>query len=441
MLLNTTEMFTQFVKNIAIDNAEMISLRYGEITSAMNQEFRDTSSKTANSLQVGSYGRSTAIKDISDLDMLYILPNSEWANYKNGGQYKLLTKTKEVIKARYPSTDMRVDRLVVSVFYKSFQIEVQPVFDDGEGNFIYPDTKGDGSWKTTKPRLEIKAMSDVDAEKNKNLRRLCKMIRAWKNKHGVAIGGLLIDTLAHNFLNQTTDYDSTGFSSFSLMIKDFLKYLSELPEQDYHAALGSMQRVGVKKKFQPKAKKALKLCNLAIDAKGQKGEYKKWRKIFGRPFPTAEKVVAKSYITEANYSARDTEKFIEDMYPVDIRYHIKIDCIVSQKGFRTTRLREILARHIPLFVNKSLSFSVIECSVPNNDYILYWKVLNRGLSAIRRDCVRGQIIADSGERKKTETTGFRGDHVVECYAILNNVVVAKDRILVPITNEQNNELD
>lgn len=62
--------FKTFLSAIAVDNDDTIALRYGEITRALNQDFRDTDSKASNSLQVGSYGRWTAIKGISDLDML-----------------------------------------------------------------------------------------------------------------------------------------------------------------------------------------------------------------------------------------------------------------------------------------------------------------------------------------------------------------------------------
>ena len=82
-------MFEQFLDNLAIDNAEQISDRYGEITCSLNKEFRDTDSKTANSLQVGSYGRGTAIKGVSDLDMLYLMPMSSWDKYKDGRQSAL----------------------------------------------------------------------------------------------------------------------------------------------------------------------------------------------------------------------------------------------------------------------------------------------------------------------------------------------------------------
>jgi hypothetical protein len=103
-------------------------------------------------------------------------------------------------------------------------------------------------------------MSEFDTQKNKNLRRLCKMARAWKNKHGAGMGGLLIDTLAHNFLKSTEEYDNKSYLYYDYLSRDFFAYLKDLPKQDYFAALGSGQRVKVKKSFQSKAKKAHELC-------------------------------------------------------------------------------------------------------------------------------------------------------------------------------------
>lgn len=431
--ISIAETFKTFLSNLAIDNHATIELRYGEITSALNQEFRDTDSKIANSLQVGSYGRWTAIKGVSDLDMLYICPASAWNDYKDGGQYKLLSRACDAIKARYPKTTVFVDRLVVRVLYKDFHVEAQPVFEQADGSFTYPDTKAGGSWKTTKPRLEMKAMSEFVADKNKNLRRLCKMARAWKNKHGVGMGGLLIDTLAHNFLKQTDVYDAVGYGSYDEMVRDFFAFLRDEPDKDYYAALGSGQRVHVKKKFQKKAGKAFDLCEQAIAAEGQDGAYKKWRKVFGRGFPAPATVtVAKSvYIAEVGFQAKDTEEFIEDKFPVDIRHDIRIDCDVKQNGFQPHRLRDMLVRRLPLLAKKDLTFTIVSHSVPDG-FSLYWKVRNRGSEAIKRDCIRGQIVHDAGQKSKSETTTFKGDHVVECYAVLNGVVVATDRIHVPI---------
>lgn len=436
--MSIADTFQRFLENLAVDNAQTISDRYGEITCALNKKFRDTESKTANTLQVGSYGRHTAIKGVSDLDMLYIVPTGEWENYKDGGQFKLLSDTAAAIRARYPNTTVRVDRLVVQAVYTNFRVEAQPVFEQADGSFKYPDTYNGGSWKITKPRDEIRAMVEFDSQKNKNLRRLCKMARAWKNKHGVGIGGLLIDTLAHNFLKSISDYDEKSYLYYDYMSRDFFAYLSALPKQDYFAALGSGQRVKVKKNFQRKAKRAYELCLKAIEAEGSDNQNDKWRAIYGRLFPAVEKVQKTALAEDASQAARMTEEFVEDVFAtIDIRNNIHIECQVEQNGFRPASLREMMRNYTLLMPRKKLTFSVAETDIPG-PYSLFWKVLNRGQEAIKRDCIRGQIVADDGHKEKVERTNFKGDHVVECYAVVDGIVVATDRIHVPISTNQEN---
>lgn len=435
--MTVSEMFSGLLDNLKVDNADQISLRYGEITSIMNKKFRDRESKTANTLQVGSYGRWTAIKGISDLDMLYIMPKGKWDIYKNGKQSQLLTDVKDAIKARYSNTEVSVDRLVVTVTYTNFHVEVQPVFeeldDNGHCYYKYPDTYNGGSWKVTKPRQEIVAMKEFVDQKNKNLRRLCKMARAWKNKHGVAMGGLLIDTLAYNFLKSTSDYDDKSFLYYDWMSRDFFKYLMQQPNQEHYKALGSGQNVKVKEKFQKKAKTAYELCLKAIDAENEAGVHKKWKKVFGRPFPNVVEVAKEASQESHSYSWDNTEEFIEDKYRVDIRHHLNINCDVLQNGFRENTLRNMILNKLPLFPNKKLTFKVTEIEVPS-PYHIEWKVLNRGEVAQRKNQIRGQIVQDDGHQQKIEHTRFRGAHLVECYAIKNSIVVAKSRIDVPIVS-------
>jgi len=224
--MSVADMFNDFLANLVIQNTETISLRYGELTAALNKKFRDTESKTANVLQVGSFGRNTGIDGISDLDMLYIMPKGEWDNYKDGRQLKLLQDAKAAVTARYPATDVRVDRLVVTVTYTDFHVEIQPVFEQDDGSYKYPDTKSEGSWKITKPREEMEAVSKMDDAKNLNLKRLCRMARAWKNKHGLEMSGLLIDTLAYNFLESTEEYDTRSYLYYDWLSRDFFGFIS-----------------------------------------------------------------------------------------------------------------------------------------------------------------------------------------------------------------------
>ncbi|MGL5032154.1 MAG: nucleotide-binding domain-containing protein [Aeromonas sp.] len=431
--MSVSNMFNDFLCNIQVDNSGNISDRYGEITASLNKKFRDTESKTANSLQVGSYGRYTGIKGISDLDMLYIMPKSEWGNYNvDSGQTKLLNATRDAIKARYPTTDIRVDRLVVTVTYTNFHVEVQPVFEefDANGNsyFKYPDTYNGGCWKITKPRQEIAAMKEFVDQKNKNLRKLCKMARAWKNKCGIGMGGLLIDTLAYNFLKSTDYYDDKSYSFYDWFSRDFFKYLMEQQNQDHYQALGSGQDVKVKKKFQKQAKKAYEACLAAIEADGTDAAYSKWKKVYGKSFPSKPAVLAES----ANVKSwSDTEEYIEDLHPVDIRHSVELDCEVSQNGFRDHSLRYLLSINALLKPNKSLKFTATPSDI-EYPYDIKWKVLNRGAEAQRRNCIRGQIFLDDGNSQRRESTSFKGEHIVECYVVKNNVVVARNRIEVPI---------
>ena len=76
--MTTAQAFEKLVSNIVLDNDEQLSNRYKEITKKLNQKYRNSDSETDNSLQVGSYGRYTGIKGISDLDMMYIMPDSKW---------------------------------------------------------------------------------------------------------------------------------------------------------------------------------------------------------------------------------------------------------------------------------------------------------------------------------------------------------------------------
>lgn len=434
--MNNTELFTQFLDNIKIpsDDAATISSRYHEITRSLNKKFRNTESDTANCLQVGSYGRWTGIKDISDLDMLYIMPHSLWDDYKND-QYKLLADTKDAIKSRYPRTDVKVDRLVVVVQYSDFKVEVQPVFeetdDDGDSYFKYPETYYGGSWKITKPRQEIAAMTEFVKSKNRNLRRLCKMTRAWKNKCGEPMGGLLIDTLAYNFLNSTDKYDNTAFSSYNQMVEDFFCFLKDQQKQDYYLALGSRQRVKVKHDFRKAANNAYTTCAEANAANDSTKSSKKWREVFGRNFPLDQ--VVREFSSASSF--KNTEQFIEEQYPVDIRNILKIDCEVTSNGFLPRKLRTLLSSHLRLPVRRSLKFYIDQTDVMP-PFTVMWKVRNRGEKAERLNNIRGQIIPSSTGRNeqsvRKESTSFRGPHYVECYIIKEGVVVARDLIDVPI---------
>lgn len=426
--MSVAEIFDSLLENLKVgDTAAAVSARRDEITKALNKDFRSVEGSTTHRLMIGSYGRHTAIHGVSDLDMIYILPASLRSSYDSeSGPRRMLTRVRDDLKARYPNTNIRVDQCVVRVQFTSnkFKFEVQPAFENSDGSFAYPDTKSE-NWKVTKPREEITATKACNDRTSKNMRHLARMARAWKDTNGVAMGGLLIDTLVQRFFSTTTDYDNKGSLWFDFMVRDFFEFLMNEPDKDYYLALGSNQRVAVKKRFQPKAKKAYNRCLDAIADEGKASSNKKWREVFGTAVPRAESKSARIFT--------NTEEFIEDRFPVDIRQSVTLDCKVTQNGWRTASLREMLREKTLLLPNKELDFTITECSV-QHPYDVKWKVLNRGDEAERRDNIRGQIVSSSRTGVRHERTSFRGEHFVECYIIKDGIVVARDAIDVPISS-------
>jgi hypothetical protein len=113
------------------------------------------------------------------------------------------------------------------------------------------------------------------------------MARAWKYKWDVPIGGLLIDTLAYNFM-AGCDYKDKSYLYYDFISRDFFKYLSEQnSEQSYWLSPGARQYVWRKGKFEYKAKQCY---NIALEAIAKEKDYpytakSKWREIYGTKFP------------------------------------------------------------------------------------------------------------------------------------------------------------
>lgn len=422
------ELFRKTSENLKVDNVDTIHGRRDGITRLLNKEFRDSESVDNNRFYIGSFGRNTAIRGVSDLDLLYILPpSSKQAYLKDSGSKKVLERVRRAVLARYPATSVRVDRLVVVIQFQNFRFEIQPVFDVEDGKFLRPDTHAD-EWKVVNPRAEIEAFSEANKDRSGTPRRLARLVRAWKRKTGVEMNGLLIDTMVFRFFEQEASVYEFA-SNPDYLVRDFFEFLGEQPKQTTFRAMGSGQVIDVVKNFQSKAKRASKLAQDAIDAKSVSSMSNHWKKVFGTFVPTLpqEDTAASNLVAEY----RDTEEFIEDLYEVQISEDLRIECNVSQNGFRPFGLRDALRGRRWLRPQKTLDF-FIESTTATRPFDVRWKVLNRGEESYRRDLIRGQIIKGTGKVRHRERTHFRGEHLVECYLIAGGVVIARDTILVPI---------
>lgn len=104
------------------------------------------------------------------------------------------------------------------------------------------------------------------------------------------IGGLLIDTLAYQFIEHY-EYRDQSYLYYDYMCRDFFRWMADQnAEQEYWRALGSGQYVHKKGNFQYKAKRCYNIALEAIthetaDTKREWSAKQKWREIFGCNFP------------------------------------------------------------------------------------------------------------------------------------------------------------
>jgi len=290
--MSISSKFENFCKNILISdtNISNIKYRYERITQQLNKDFWGIDSKFSHSLYVGSYGRDTDIH-VSDIDMLFVLPYSvyeQYNKYTGNKQSALLQAVRNSIQKTYDKTFIKADGQVIGVnFTDGICFEIVPTFTNNDNSFTFPDSNNGGSWKTTNPKPEIKAINEKNQEWNKNLKRLCRMIRVWKDVHNVPMGGLLIDTFAHNFL-KSWGHNDKSYTYYDWMVRDFFKYLKDQnKEQTYWLAVGSNQYILRKGNFEAKASKAYNLVLEAINYEDKQQDYSanlKWREVFGTKF-------------------------------------------------------------------------------------------------------------------------------------------------------------
>ncbi len=222
------------------ETRSLISKRYHTISKAVNMEFWGSTSDTANSFYVGSYGRGTAI-NTSDLDVLVVLPETEYNRYntmKGNGQSRLLQAVRTAILGLYPRSDIRADGQVVKVFFSDdMKFEILPAFENkpwngiGNSTYRYPDSNMGGNWRSTNPKAEQEAMKKKNNSSNGLLYDTCKHIRYVRDNYfsSYHLSGIVIDSFVYQFIDgwQWVEYGDTSKTAPGTYENMLLDYLNQ----------------------------------------------------------------------------------------------------------------------------------------------------------------------------------------------------------------------
>ena len=265
-----------------------ISYRYKRLTRQLNSTFWNTDSESSHSRYIGSYGRDTAARGVSDIDVYFQLPLSvyqQYIGYVGNGQSALLQAVRNSVSNTYPTTSLRGDgQVVVIPFTDGITFELLPGFANTNESITFPDANGGGCWRTCNPTAEMSTFAARNTAANHNLKAIGRMARIWKGQNGVNMSGMLIDTLAYNFMGSWAHKDKS-YMYHDYLARDFFIYLSQIdPAQERWGAPGSGSWVRRTGPFERKAKSAY---DSAVEAIRQEtagyawAARQSWQLIFG----------------------------------------------------------------------------------------------------------------------------------------------------------------
>lgn len=251
----------------------------------------------------GSYARHTKTKPLKDIDIFFVLAESERKKYRDSAPTVALDDFHNALVDKYGKDAVRKQGRSVNVDfgvvvdsddntdYRVLSVDVVPAFTDG-ANYEIPNADT-GKWMKTNPEIHAQEARDAHQAYSSEWKGLVRMVKYWNNnaKHGKdkpVKPSFLIEVMAmqclHGGWQGRFDYEIQGFfSALADRIED------EWPDP---AGLGSpvsddmdAQRKGrAKELLQAASREASSAINLA--RKGQNGEaLKAWRQLFGPKFP------------------------------------------------------------------------------------------------------------------------------------------------------------
>lgn len=396
----------------------------------------------------GSYAHRTIINPVQtndefDADVLLSMDEVDGWEAKDYVQ-ELYT----VFRASSTYRDMvsRHDRCVKVDYANEFHIDVVPYLERHNEHFIT--NRVTDTYELTNPE----GFNEWLDEQNKitggrliKIIRLLKFVRDYKNTFtvrsvilNILVGERINDVLVMN----DADYYKDVPTALKNILKDLNDYLQanptlplisdpSCPTESFNHRIDQNQYSNFRDKISFYCGKVV----AAYDETDLELSKTKWREVFGPLFGTYDTATVatskNAHIGRAGIN--NTEQTLESRWKIPTvlnpRYTVRIGAVVEKKdGFRHFDLRKhgnVVGR------GRTINFKIARINVPT-PYSVYWKVRNTGDEAINANCIRGQVVQDSGSRTLREPTAFRGQHYVDCYIVKDGICVAMDRQIVTI---------
>lgn len=414
------------------------------------QSFRELLG-TNNCIQVGSYARFTAITPVHDLDILYIL--GDWGDGSHDST-NILKQTIELIEKDYQnptdykvSTNLQTHSITVSYLdtdKEIFSVDIVPAYVYSKNEFnqdVYKvpeivrqrhgrsrlefyrklsEERRDMGWITSDPRGYQKIATEVDEITNGEFRKTAKIIKKWKFTLDEADSELKLKSFHLEQVITRYFQNNKNMEIFDVVFMFFSDFpnIIDNPNQikdrasnnkfidDYLVEFSSQQKVKIR---YARDYFLIKLENLK------------------------ESDSIEDLFKIAFYRRKPNEAFLFDSeikVLTDDNLIFKIDGYVKPlNGFSSGWLTKTPQLQKGLTCGEGqtryIEFSIRENNTSAREYL--WKVRNSD------DCEepRGEITLNQ-TKNNPERTHYVGNHFVECYAIYENICIARSKLNINI---------
>lgn len=279
--------FSSFLENIKLTTAQASDgeTKHKNVRGCLNQYYYNSTSDTANSLLIGSWGKSTQVRPPRDVDVLFQLPVEVYNRYQGRSgnkQSQLLQEVRDVLSRRFPNTGIKGDGPAVVIPFQTFKVELVPAIKLTDGQYWICITKSGGSYKRFDPVAEIENVRRSDERSSGNTRALIRMMKTWQAYCSVPIKSFYLELLAVNFLTGWS-YFNKSTVYYDWMVRDYLGFIKERDWTSISVP-GTGEQIVLDNSWKSKAQsaydRAVKACQHEADGYPYlAGD--EWQKIFG----------------------------------------------------------------------------------------------------------------------------------------------------------------
>jgi hypothetical protein len=267
----------------------MATPKHSGIRACLNRRYWNTNSETANSVLIGSWGKSTRVRPPRDIDILFLLPPQVYWQYQSrvgNRQSALLQEIRNVLVETYSQTKLRADGQVVLVPFNTIEVEVAPGFRCDNGTILVCDTNEGGRYKTSTAEFELADLNVSDAAYRGNTRALVRMMKQWQRECNVPLKSFCIERMAVEFMVHCPWHYNDVFY-YDWMVRDFLAYLIQRANGWLYMP-GTAEAIWLGSEWLSKAQTAFSNALSACDNERDNYQFlagEGWQAIFGSSIP------------------------------------------------------------------------------------------------------------------------------------------------------------